>query len=672
MTMPVPRSATREPVHAVAWLALAGFIALTALVYWPSLYGGFLFDDGYYFTQSTDIHVTTLEPGAWARAALSQAGTNQFRALGMLTFAANYYFTGLDPFWLKLTNVCIHAANGFLLFLLLRELLGLWRTQRGERTQITPRELDLVAVTVAAAWLLLPINLTGVAYISQRLESLANLFVFLGLFWYLRARRRVYEGNGSAAALWLSLATCMVIGLSAKESAVLLPLYTACVEFAVTGFRNADGRWSRPVLWLHLTVLLLPMAAGLAWVSSWIVRTSSDIRTFTLGERVLTEPRVLVDYVQWTLLPNLNALTFYHDDIPVSHNLTDPATTVPAILALAALLAVALWQRKPRPLFCLGILWFFAGHSLTATIIPLELVFEHRNYFPSLGLLLGVASLLALEPGVSRFSVKTFVAGAFIAFFAFTTFLRAEEWSNPLRLAYAEALKRPLSPRAQYELARTLILIDPKGQNANLVNDSVAILKRAALLQNSGIAPLQALIYVNARAGQPIDQAWWASIVDKLQRNTPSQTDIDSVIFLFHCQARGDCPQQKQELFDTFTTALAKSNGNIHLKSAYAEFAFVELGDAALAERMFREVVADSPQVPVYQSNLIEFLIATRQFAAAESAMLNLAALNKLGSLDPLLAKLRGKLAQARAAQDAPLPSATVPATQADAPAQQR
>ena len=32
MTMPVPRSATREPVHAVAWLALAGFIALTALV----------------------------------------------------------------------------------------------------------------------------------------------------------------------------------------------------------------------------------------------------------------------------------------------------------------------------------------------------------------------------------------------------------------------------------------------------------------------------------------------------------------------------------------------------------------------------------------------------------------------------------------------------------------
>ena len=37
------------------------------------------------------------------------------------------------------------------------------------------------------------INLTGVAYISsQRLESLANVFVIHRLFWYLRARRKQY------------------------------------------------------------------------------------------------------------------------------------------------------------------------------------------------------------------------------------------------------------------------------------------------------------------------------------------------------------------------------------------------------------------------------------------------------------------------------------------------
>lgn len=663
------QSATKPAIGTTAWLTLAGMICLTFLVYWPSLHGGFLFDDRYY-VESPDIHVTTLEPGAWIRAALSQAGTNQFRALSMLSFAANYYFTGLDPFWLKLTNVVIHACNGLLLFFLLRELFGLWKMCNA-RARAAPRELDLIAVAIAGAWLLLPINLTGVAYVSQRLESLANLFVFLGLLWYLRARRASYAG-GPSKALWISLGVCMVLGLSAKESAALLPLYTACAEFAITRFRNSDGKWNKSALWLHITVLVVPLVAGLIWVSGWIFRANAGIRTFTIGERLLTEPRVLTDYIQWTLLPNLNVLTFYHDDIPVSHSLIDPPTTLAAIVFLAALLGVALWQRARRPLLCLGILWFFAGHSMTATIIPLELVFEHRNYFPSLGLLLAVASLLALEPGVKRAGLKIFAASALTVFFAFTTFLRAEEWSNPLRLAYSEALKRPQSPRAQYELARTLILITRDGDNTTLMKDSIKILERTSLLPNSGIAPLQALIYVTARAHRPIDPAWWQAIVSKLEQNPPSQTDIDSIVFLFHCQLGGDCPPQKQELLDAFTTALSKSGGNVYLTAAYADFAFNELGDVVLAERMFRAALAARPQVPVYHSNLIVFLIATKQFDAADSAMLQLAALNRFGSLDSMLEQLRTRLAAARNATNAETPALQPPRAQPDSSAHPR
>jgi len=654
--MPDSRFASETRNRALPWLALAGLVCLTFLVYWPALYGGFLFDDAYY-VENPDIYVTTLDPGAWAKAALSQAGTRQFRALGMLSFAANYYFTGLDPFWLKLTNVAIHALNGLLLFLLLRELLGLWKMRHG-RDERTPGENALIAAALAGVWLLLPINLTGVAYVSQRLESLANVFVFLGLFWYLRARRRVFAGSGSAVSLWICLAVCTLLGLSAKESAVLLPLYTACAEFSIVRFRNADGKWNRSVLWLHFTMLILPLVAGLIWVSGWVVRTTSDVRTFTLGERLLTETRVLVDYIQWTLLPNLNVLTFYHDDIRVSHGLTDPPTTLAAIAFLAALLGIALWQRARRPMVCLGILWFFAGHSMTASIIPLELVFEHRNYFPSLGLLLAVASVVALEPGLNRAAARMALAAAFIVFFSFTTFLRAEEWSHPLRLAYSDALKRPDSPRAQYDLARALIMIASDGNNTALMNDSVKILERTALLPNSGIASLQALIYVNGRAHRPIDPAWWRAIARKLEQDTPSQTDIDSIIFLFHCQRSGDCPPQKQELYGAFTAALAKSNGNAKLMAAYADFALFELGDTSLAERMYRAAVADRPQVPTYHSNLIAFLILTRQFDAAETALTQLSALNRLGSLDPLLDKLRNKLASARAAQ---LPDSRLP-----------
>ncbi len=39
--------------------------------------------------------------------------------------------------------------------------------------------------------MLLPINLTGVLYVVQRMESMANLFVLLGLIGYVAGRRRM-------------------------------------------------------------------------------------------------------------------------------------------------------------------------------------------------------------------------------------------------------------------------------------------------------------------------------------------------------------------------------------------------------------------------------------------------------------------------------------------------
>lgn len=634
----------------MAWLMLAVLMALTVLVYWPSLYGGYIFDDQYYLDQS-DIHVRTLHLGEWVKAALSQTGANQFRALSMLSFAANYYLTGMDPFWLKLTNVGIHLINGLLLFLLLRELFGLCVLARNRRAfgQFEDR-LGLIAAMIAGGWLLLPINLTGVAYVSQRLESLANVFVFLGLYWYLNARRREYAGQSNGAMLWTSLVVCLALGFSAKESAALLPLYTACAEFAITGFRNRDGRFSRPALQAHFVFLILPLIAGVAWISTWIARPITAFRTFTTGERLLTESRVLVDYIHWTLLPNLNELTFFHDDLAISHGLLNPPTTLLAIMSLLTLLGIAVWQRGSRPLFCVGILWFFGGHAMTATVIPLEMVFEHRNYFPSMGLLLATTSLLAMEPRVKYPVANALIAMSFVALFGFTTFLRAEEWSNPLRFAYAEALKRPESPRAQYELARTLIMAAGSKENSPLIDESTRILERSAYLPNTGIAPLQALIFLAGRAHRDVDPRWWQAIVDKLQKTTPSQTDIQAVLFLHSCQQRGECPLQIRELFDTFTAALTKSQGNITLMAAYADFAFRDLDDPALAERMARDVVAARPQIPEYHANLLLVLIATAQFDKTDPEFATLQQLNHLGSLDTMIAQLRAKLAEAVAA----------------------
>jgi hypothetical protein len=262
-------------------------------------------------------------------------------------------------------------------------------------------------------------------------------------------------------------------------------------------------------------------------------------------------------------------------------------------------------------------------------------------------LLLASAALLAFEPGLRLPAAKTLIAAGFILFFAFTTFLRAQEWSDPIRLAYSEALKRPESQRAQYELAYILIVAAGENRQSPLIEQARELLEHNAFSPHSGITPLQALIYIDGRAKRPVDPRWWQAIIAKLRDNAPSASDVDSLIFLSRCQMHGDCPVEKQPLLEAFGTALTRSGGNANLMGAYAEFAFEELDDQELAERMFREAVATNPSEPTYRVNLVHFLLATGQAEAASTEIQGLTKLNHLGSLDDTLSTLRAQLAAA-------------------------
>ena len=126
------------------WLAFAAILLVTAAVYLPGLYGDFVYDDVSFVVGNPRVQVTTLDLGDWVAAAFSfPSGTHQGRWLCMLSFAANHYLTGLDPFWFKLTNLAIHLINGVLLFLTLKALFALWRECRGRDSTI--RELDWAA-----------------------------------------------------------------------------------------------------------------------------------------------------------------------------------------------------------------------------------------------------------------------------------------------------------------------------------------------------------------------------------------------------------------------------------------------------------------------------------------------------------------------------------------------
>src|SRR5690348_14309350 len=206
----------------LAAISLTMALLLTALVYWPGVSGGYVFDDFPNIVDNAGVHVTHSTLAAWANAAWSSPASSFHRPLASLTFAANWFFSGSNPLPMKVTNICIHLLNGLLLYAMLRELLRAWRARRGEQV-IEEAAAHRLSLLIAAAWLLLPINLMAVLYVVQRMESLCQVFVLAGLWAYLRGRHRMLAATDATgersgfvqATLGIVLGTG--IGLLSKE-----------------------------------------------------------------------------------------------------------------------------------------------------------------------------------------------------------------------------------------------------------------------------------------------------------------------------------------------------------------------------------------------------------------------------------------------------------------------
>src|SRR5688500_13964670 len=93
------------PHPALRRILLPVLLVLVALVYWPGLGGGFVFDDYPNIVQNGALHVTWASTWLeWLAAVFSSPASELQRPLAMLTFAINHALTGLDPYWMKLTN----------------------------------------------------------------------------------------------------------------------------------------------------------------------------------------------------------------------------------------------------------------------------------------------------------------------------------------------------------------------------------------------------------------------------------------------------------------------------------------------------------------------------------------------------------------------------------------
>lgn len=422
---------------------LASIAFVAGLAYWPGLAGDFLFDDfanlpalgRYGGVRDLDTLLYYL---------LSGIADPTGRPVSLLSFLLDARDWPAEPRPFKRTNLFVHVVNGVLLYSVLVAL--------GGRLSVDRRRVLTAALLASALWLLHPLWISTVLYVIQRQAMLAALFTLCGIRLWIASRdafTRQQCARGWLLAL-IAVPLCGVLAGLSKANGFLLPLLLVVLQVTVLRPAAAAGSAAMHARRASLLFAWLPAAALLGWLAWQGIGLGLDGhagRPWSLGERLLSQPRALCDYLHHLLVPGLDATGVFADGFPVSRSWRTPWTTVPAIVALATLALAAWATRKRAPVFAAAIGFFLAGHAMESSVIMLEPYFEHRNYLPALLLFWPLAWVLASPGRYRHWLMAGGIGYALVMLLA--TAAQARLWADPLALAEAWAVQNPHSARAQ-------------------------------------------------------------------------------------------------------------------------------------------------------------------------------------------------------------------------------
>lgn len=577
---------------------LITLLGLTALVYWVGLSGDYLFDDRANILDNESFKFSTLTWDAMRQILASgDAGTFK-RPISMASFALNIAATGFDPFFLKLTNLAIHLINGVLVFFFASRVAASFNRLSPTEFQVEPR---VVGILASGLWLLHPINLTSILYIVQRMNSLAALFTLCAIIAFVVGRARIVDGTKRGWILCtVGVLVPTMFALFSKENAVLIPVFMFVLEFTLFRLRTTLTRDRRLLLYYFGAIIGIPLLGllGVMTLRPDIIFGGYAFRDFTMTERLMTQCRVVTFYLQLILLPSNSALGLYHDDISISRALLNPPTTLFAMAFLIVLFYAAVRSASSQPRLSFAILWFLGGHLLESTFIPLEMVHEHRNYIPSIGILFGVAHYLTYQwKGLLR-GVVPVAALVLVALLSLVTHERAYAWRNLIAQAETEAANHPESGRANLQIGRVYAMLMDSDHEPAYFQKAVDHFWKTA--KTDGLPGYVGLLRVHYLAGREPDQKIIEKVIQSVATGKQAPAIPTLVQNMSTCNLFEYCKLPDKDMLRVFhalrdnpeATQVAKSI----VAMVEAQYLYDKVGDRVAATRLLEELVATDPK----------------------------------------------------------------------------
>jgi tetratricopeptide (TPR) repeat protein len=384
-------------------LLMLGLVVLVVIAYWPSLRGGFLWDDDDHLTKNPAVNSAAGLPQIWSSLAVSR-----YYPLTLTTFWVERHVWGLNPLPFRVVNVAVHALNALLLFALLSRLKvpGAW--------------------VAAALWAVHPVNVESVAWITELKNTQSFFFFLLCLHCYLS-----FDEKRRAGWYALAILACAA-AFTSKPSTVTLP----AILLLLVWWQRREWQWRE--VWP--TLPFFAMAAGMSLLTiieqhRHVVSVGTNDWQIGLAGRVIVAGRALWFYAGKLFWP-VN-LVFVYPRWEIR-----PESVLAWWPVAAVLLAAGALYRWRRTTIGFGLAIFVLALLPVLGLIDIyyfrfSFVADHFNY-------IGSAAFLALvAAGLARLRRPTVLAAVLIGALTLLSWRHAHAFQSDEQLWTDTVEKNP-------------------------------------------------------------------------------------------------------------------------------------------------------------------------------------------------------------------------------------
>jgi len=423
------QDSSSDDVHAGVDPRLSTIISVLLIVGTFAVYSQVLrheyirLDDRAYVTENPKVLAGLSAEGvAWA---FTTTHASNWHPLTWLSHMLDCQLFGTDAGWHHLTNLLLHCAAVWLLFVVLNRMtLSIW-----------------ASAFAAALFAVHPLHVESVAWIAERKDVLSTFFGFLTLLAYVRYTERPVAGR-----YWL-VAILLALGLMAKPMLVTWPCVMLLLDYWPLGRfeRTKCEQGGALQTWWRLIREKLPLIALAAASSVMTILAQkrggavASSALISLDARLSNALIAYVCYLGKAVWPA--GLAVYY---PHSYQAAPGLHVAGAVLLLAAVTAVAIQVRRTRPYLIVGWLWYLG------TLVPViglvqvgsQAMADRYTYVP----LVGIFVMIAWGIGDSgrRTRVRRVILGgvgsACIGASMIVTWLQVGYWRDSVTL-FEHALK---------------------------------------------------------------------------------------------------------------------------------------------------------------------------------------------------------------------------------------